>query len=192
VSGDVTLIRHGETQWSASGRHTGHTDVPLTDAGRREALLVGVALEGRRFDLVLCSPLGRATETCQLAGFGDDAEMDPDLREWDYGDYEGMTTDEISAERPGWSMWADGYPGGETIGDVTARADRVVQRCRAAEGEVALFAHGHVLRVLGARWILQPTALGGKLLLSTASISKLGWEHGSPVITSWNDVAHLR
>jgi probable phosphoglycerate mutase len=189
----VLAVRHGETEWSASGQHTSRTDIPLADGGREEARLVASVLQGRTFGLVLCSPRQRAVETCQLAGLGERMTVDRDLAEWDYGEYEGRTTADITAERPGWSMWTDGYPGGETIEEVAARADRVVARCRAAsgEGDVAVVAHGHILRVFGARWIGRPPTLGQALMLSTASISELGWEHDSPAIVRWNDTSHL-
>jgi probable phosphoglycerate mutase len=190
--GEVVTVRHGETAWSASGRHTGRTDVPLTDEGRRQAGLVGRRLAGRPFALVLSSPLSRALETCQRAGFGDVVVLDDDLMEWDYGEYEGLTTPEIRARREDWWLWSDGCPGGETPADVAVRADRVVARCRPVDGDVALFAHGHVLRVLGARWIEQPPVLGGALVLTTAAISSLGYERERAAITGWNDVSHLR
>lgn len=186
---EIVAVRHGETEWSARGRHTGRTDIPLSDEGRRQAALVGRRLAGRRFALVLSSPLSRALDTCRLAGFGDHVQLDDDLVEWDYGEYEGLTTEEITARRPGWWMWTDGYPGGEMPADVAARCDRVIARCRAADGDVAVFAHGHTLRVFGARWIDQPPALGGALKLATAAISMLGWEHDLPAINTWNDAS---
>jgi broad specificity phosphatase PhoE len=184
-------VRHGETQWSATGRHTGRTDIPLSEDGRHQAELVRRPLADRRFALVLSSPLSRALDTCRLAGLGDAVQLDDDLMEWDYGEYEGLTTEEITARRPGWWMWTDGYPGGEMPNDVAVRCDRVIRRCRGADGDVAVFAHGHVLRVFGARWINQPPAVGGSLKLSTAAISVLGWEHDVPAIGGWNDVSHL-
>ena len=184
---EVVLVRHGETEWSAAGRHTGRTDVPLDETGRREARALAESLAGRDFALVLTSPLSRAVETCRLAGLGDRAQVRDDLAEWDYGEYEGRTTPEIRAGRPGWSLWADGVVGGETIADVGARVDRVIAEAARAGGDVALFAHGHVLRVLAARWLgLEPDA--GKLLaLDPASVSVLGWEREWRVIRSWNE-----
>jgi broad specificity phosphatase PhoE len=182
----LILIRHGETEWSRDGRHTGRTDLPLTDAGRKRAVAVGERLRGRHFALVLTSPLQRATETCRLAHPDGPVEVCRDLHEWDYGDYEGRTTDDIHGERPTWSLWADGCPGGEMPDQVAARADRVIQRALAAPGDVALFAHGHILRVLTARW-LDLTAAGGRLFaLSVATLSILGWEHETRVILRWN------
>jgi broad specificity phosphatase PhoE len=187
----VVLVRHGETEWSRDGRHTGRTDVPLTDTGQRQAELLRPRLGAERFVLVLTSPLSRAFDTCRLAGLGDAAQVDPDLLEWDYGEYEGRTTTEIRAERPGWVMWRDGCPGGEGAGAVGARADRVIERCRTAGGDVALFSHGHVLRVVGARWTGARAEAGESLLLSTASASVLGYERGTPAIALWNDTSHL-
>ena len=187
----VVAVRHGETEWSASGRHTGRTDVPLTDNGRHQAALVNARLVGVEWALVLTSPLQRAVETCRLAGLGAQAQPDPDLEEWDYGAYEGLTTADIHAERPDWWLFADGCPGGEQPADVGARVDRVLERCRQAGGDVALFAHGHVLRVLGARWAGAPPRFGGSLLLATASVSVLGWEREVPALSRWNDTAHL-
>jgi probable phosphoglycerate mutase len=183
---EIWLIRHGETEWSRSGAHTGRTDIPLTAEGRARAAAIGRYLAGRRFAMVLVSPLERARETCRLAGYGDVAQVEPNLREWDYGEYEGRTTAEIRQTRPGWLLWKDGVPGGETIEQVGARADAVIARALAADGDVALFAHGHVLRILAARWIgLAPD--GGRLLaLDTASLSRLGYERETQVITRWN------
>jgi broad specificity phosphatase PhoE len=186
----LLLIRHGETEWSASGRHTSVTDVPLLEAGRRDASLLRGRLAGRSFALVLSSPRARARETAALAGL--QAEVDEDLAEFDYGEYEGRTTPEIREERPGWSVWADGAPGGETADQVGVRADRVVERALAADGDVALFAHGHLLRVLAARWIGLPAVWGGQLGLHTGSISELGFERERRVIWLWNDTSHLR
>jgi broad specificity phosphatase PhoE len=188
VSGpNLTLIRHGETTWSASGQHTGRTDLGLTPAGEGQARELARVLAGRHFDLVLSSPLRRARHTAELAGLGR-FQVDDDLREWDYGELEGLTTPEIRRQYPGWSIWAGPWPGGETDSQVTARVDRVIERCRAlaAGAEVALVAHGHILRVLGARWIGQPAAGGQWLALGTAARCGLGWEHDQPVITLWN------
>ncbi len=187
----AVLVRHGETEWSRSGRHTGRTDVPLTEAGRHQAALVATRLVGADWSLVLTSPRWRAVETCRLAGLGTRAAVDDDLAEWDYGDYEGRTTADIRAERPGWWMWRDGCPAGEDAAAVAARVDRVLERIRGARGDVAVFAHGHLLRVMGARWVGADPAWGAALLLSTASISVLGWEHEAPVLAGWNDTAHL-
>ncbi|MHB8465408.1 MAG: histidine phosphatase family protein [Acidimicrobiales bacterium] len=189
---EVLAVRHGETEWSASGRHTSRTDMPLTEDGRAQAAQLGARLAARTFALVLSSPRARALETCHLAGLGERVQVDDDLAEWDYGEYEGMTTEEIRATRPGWWMWSDGYPGGEAAADVSRRADRVIARCREAEGDAAVFAHGHILRVFGARWIDQPVALGAALSLSTASVCVLGWERDVAAITSWNDTSHLQ
>ncbi len=188
---DLWLLRHGETAWTVLGRHTGRTDLELTPLGRQQAALLGRRLGARPFALVLTSPLLRARETCRLAGHGDVALLEPDLQEWDYGAYEGRTTAEIRAERPGWTIWDGGVPGGETIDEVAARADRVIARAAAAGGDVALFAHGHLLRVLGARWIGLPGAAGGGLALDTASVSVLGPERERRVIRHWNEVRHL-
>ena len=184
---EVVLVRHGETEWSASGRHTGRTDVPLTGAGREQALALGECLRPWRFDLVLTSPLRRAAETCRLAGLADRADVREDLREWDYGEYEGRTTPDIRKELPGWSVWTGGVPGGETVKEVGRRADRVIEEVRAVDGDVALFAHGHVLRVLAARWIGLPADRGRSLALHTATIAVLGFERETPVLVRWNE-----
>ena len=177
----VLLVRHGATEWSASGQHTSRTDIPLTEAGREAAR--GLSL-GREFALVLSSPLRRARETAELAGFA--PEIEPDLTEIDYGDYEGRTTPEIREERPGWTLWRDGSPGGETLAQAGERADRVIARVLAADGDVAVFAHGHILRVLAARWIGLPPERGASFALDTASISELGFEWENRVIARWN------
>lgn len=184
----IFLVRHGQTAWSRSGRHTGRTDVPLEPEGLAQAEAVGGLLLGRRFALVLTSPLERAGETCRLAGFGDRAEDCPDLVEWDYGEYEGRTTEEIRRAHPGWSLWADGVPGGETAADVGRRADRVLARARTAEGDTLCFGHGHLLRVLAARWTGLPPAGGRLLALAVGSVSALGWERETPVILRWNEL----
>jgi broad specificity phosphatase PhoE len=184
---EVVLIRHGETEWTRSGKHTGHTDIPLTDNGRREAEAVGCALRGRGFALVLTSPLQRAAETCRLAGLGDGAVRLDELKEWDYGAYEGRTTKDIRKERPGWTLWRDGVPDGEMPPEVGARVDQVIAEARSAAGDVAVFAHGHVLRVLTARWLgLEPEA-GRLFALDPATISVLGHERETPVIRLWNE-----
>ena len=185
----IVLVRHGETEWSVSGQHTGNTDIPLTGAGRRQGEALGARLAAWSFARVLSSPLGRALETCRLAGLGEGAEVTDDLREWDYGDYEGRRTVDIRQERPGWDLWVHGVPGGESVDDVGRRADRVLDVARATGGDVAVFAHGHVLRVAGARWMGLPPVNGGRLGLSTATISVLAWERERPVIHRWNDEA---
>jgi len=187
----VTLIRHGETEWSASGRHTGRTDIPLTDRGREDAKRLGARLAPQEFALVLTSPLSRAVETCRLAGLDGQIETTDDLLEWDYGDYEGRRTAEIRAERPGWLLWTDGVPNGERPEEVARRVDRVIARVRAVDGDVALVAHGHVLRMLAGRWLEQGPAFGARLPLATAAVSVLGWEHELAGILVWNDQSHL-
>jgi probable phosphoglycerate mutase len=184
---EVVLVRHGETLWSRSGKHTGRTDVPLTEEGRRQSERVGAMLAGRRLALVLTSPLQRAAETCRLAGLGDVAVSREELMEWDYGGYEGRTTPEIRAEVPGWSLWRDAVPGGETAADVGHRVDRVIAELGAVDGDVALFAHGHVLRVLAARWLGLPPTEGRLFALDPATISVLGHERETPVLRRWND-----
>ena len=182
-------MRHGETEWARLGRHTGRTDIPLTERGRDEARNLAARLAGHDFSVVLASPLSRALETAQLAGFADRVETTDDLLEWDYGADEGRTTLQIRAERPGWAIWADGPKDGETIRDVSRRVDRVITRVRALpDGVNALaFAHGHVLRVLAARWLGLPGASGRLFALSTATLSILGWERDAPVVERWND-----
>ena len=183
---EVVLVRHGETEWSRDGRHTGRTDVELTEQGRRDAEALGALLAGRRFALVLTSPLSRASETARLAGFGAVAEPSDDLVEWDYGEYEGRRTVEIRVERSGWTLWRDGVPGGESAADVGARADRVIARLRGLDGAAAVFAHGHLLRVLTARWLGLDPAAGRYLALDTATLSELGYERETPVVRLWN------
>ena len=180
------LVRHGETEWTLSGQHTGRTDIPLTERGREDAKAVGDALSDRRFAAVLTSPLSRATETCRLAGLGDAAVLRDELAEWDYGDYEGRKTVDIRKERPGWSLWRDGVPNGETAAEVSARVDRVVADLRALDGDAVVFAHGHLLRVLAARWLgLEPDA-GRLFALDPATMSVLGYERETAVIRAWN------
>ena len=185
----VYLVRHGETVWSVAGRHTGLTDVPLTPNGERNARRLGGRLAGVPFAKVLTSPLQRAHRTCELAGFGATAEVDRDLVEWNYGEYEGQTTDAIHAERPDWQLFRDGCPGGESALDVGVRADRVIGRARAVEANVLLFSSGHMLRVLAARWLGLAPANGRYFLLGTAGLSALGYEHdlSQPVIRLWNE-----
>ena len=187
------LGRHGETAWSLSGQHTGRTDLPLTERGERNARALGERLRGLVFARVFTSPLQRAVRTCELAGFGAMAEIDPDLVEWDYGQYEGRRTAEILAQRPGWQLFRDGCPGGESPDEVGARADRVMARVRALKGNVLIFSSGHFLRVLAARWLGLDAAGGRYLLLSTASLSALGYEHNpaEPVIRLWNETRHI-
>jgi probable phosphoglycerate mutase len=182
----VIAIRHGETEWSLNGRHTGTTDIPLTDNGRRIARLLRGALRGRTFGLVLVSPLQRARETCELSGVASDAIVEPDLVEWNYGKYEGLTPGQIHEQAPGWLVFRDGCPGGETPERVGARADRVIARVRAVEGDVALFAHGHVLRVLGARWLGLPADGGQHFLLDTGTLCVLDEYRGIPALKTWN------
>ena len=184
---EVWLIRHAETEWSRSGKHTGRTDVPLTDAGRARARELGARVGGRDFALVLVSPLERARETARLAGLGDPCQVREDLLEWDYGDYEGVTTAEIRSERPDWYLWRDGVPNGETADEVAARCDRVIEEILATDGDVAAFAHGHILRALAARWLEEPVSFGGRLYLSTGSVCVLGFEREVRVVRLWNE-----
>lgn len=181
----IYLIRHGETEWSLSGAHTGSTDIPLTAQGRRQAVALGRFLSTHQFAIVLASPLERALETCRLAGYGDAAQIDPGLVEWNYGDYEGLTTAQIRGRRPDWSLWSDGVPQGETIDEVAARADRVIARLP-ADGDAALFAHGHILRILTARWLSLEPAAARLFAMGTASVSTLGYERETRVMTRWN------
>jgi broad specificity phosphatase PhoE len=187
------LARHGETAWALSGQHTGLTDLPLTERGERNARRLGERLRGLTFARVFTSPLQRAARTCELAGFGAVAESDPDLVEWNYGQYEGLTSAEILAQRPDWQLFRDGCPGGETPEQVGGRADRVVSRARAIEGNVLLFSSGHILRVLCARWLELPPGAGRYFLLGTASLSALGYEHNraEPAVRLWNDTRHV-
>ena len=190
----VYLARHGETAWSLTGQYTGLTDLPLTERGERNARQLGERLRGLTFAKVYTSPLQRARRTCELAGFGAVAEVDPDLVEWDYGQYEGRRTAEIRAERPGWLLFRDGCPGGESPAQASARADRVVSRVRAVQGDVLLFSSGHFIRVLVTRWIeLEVTDNARRFMLSTASLSAVGYENelSRPVIRLWNDTNHV-
>ena len=188
---EIWLFRHGETEWSASGQHTGRTDLPLTEAGRERAAVLGRRLAGRPFVLVLSSPLVRALDTCRLAGYGESVELSDDLMEWDYGDYEGRRTADIQKERPGWLLWTGDLPNGETADQVGRRADRVIARALAAGGDVALFSHGHMLRVLTARWLGLPPTGGRYFALGTAAVSVLGFEHDYHVIRRWNESSDL-
>lgn len=189
MAGQIFLIRHGETEWSLTGQHTGRTDLPLTANGENRAAQLRERLQGIQFARVLTSPLQRARRTCELAGFGATARLEPDLQEWNYGDYEGRTTAEIRAQHPGWNVFLDGCPGGESVEQISRRADRVLAGVRETEGTVALFSHGHMLRVLAVRWIGLPVDAGRHFPLDTASISILGYEHNdpdAPVIMLWN------
>jgi broad specificity phosphatase PhoE len=189
----IYLARHGETAWSLTGQHTGTTDLPLTECGEENARRLGERLGGEKFERVFTSPLLRARRTCELSGYGDVAEVDPDLVEWNYGDYEGRRTKEIHAERPGWLLFRDGCPNGEMPADVAARADRVIAKVRAIDGDVLLYSSGHFLRTLVARWLSLPPLAGSYFLLNTASLSVLGYEHSlaEAVIRLWNDDEHV-
>jgi broad specificity phosphatase PhoE len=182
----ICLIRHGETEWSLSGQHTGVTDIPLTENGRKVATLLAPVLARETFALVLTSPLDRARETCKLAGLGDRAEIDRDLIEWNYGEYEGLTPKQVQTKAPGWMLFTDGCPGGEAPQQVGARVDRVITRVRALEGHVALVAHGHIFRVFAARWLGLPATAGCHFLLDTATLSVLSYYRGVPAVKRWN------
>ncbi len=190
----IYLARHGETAWTLSGQHTGLTDLPLTAHGEQNAMRLGERLKGLTFVKVFASPLQRARRTCELAGFGAVAEIDPDLVEWDYGEYEGLTSAQVNAKHPGWKLFRDGCPSGETVAQIGARADRVVARVRAIQGNVLLFSSGHILRVLASRWLGLDASAGQYFLLSTAALSQLGYEHdlSEPVIRLWNDTSHVQ
>jgi broad specificity phosphatase PhoE len=181
---EVILLRHAETEWSRAGKHTGRTDIPLTEHGREVAKSLAERFTGRTFSLVLSSPLSRARETAKLAGL--EPELEEDLLEWDYGEYEGITTKEIRRSRPGWDLFEDGVPGGEQPEDVGARVDRVIERVLAANGAVCIVAHGHVLRVFGARWVEQPASFGARLWLGTGAVCTLGWQREVRALLSWN------
>jgi probable phosphoglycerate mutase len=182
----VYVIRHGETEWSLSGRHTGETDISLTENGRNVAKRLKPALATKDFALVLTSPLRRARETCELAGFGERAEVDRDLLEWNYGEYEGLTPKQIRAIRPDWMIFKDGAPGGESPDQVAARVDRVIGKVRAVQGNVAIFAHGHLLRTFAARWLGMPTSSGSHFLLDPATLNILSYYRGTPAVKRWN------
>jgi len=184
--GEVVLIRHGETEWTLSGQHTGRTDIPLTERGRKQARLLEPLLSTANFALVLSSPLQRARETCELAGLGPRMDIEPDLMEWDYGEYEGITSKEIKRTAPNWMVFTDGCPGGETPDQVGARVDRLIRRIRPIAGRVALFAHGHLLRVFVARWIGFPPSAGQHFLLDTSTVGVLGYYQGVPAVKRWN------
>ena len=182
----VCLIRHGETEWSLNGRHTGTTDIPLTEHGRNVARLWKPVATQQTFALVMTSPMQRARETCELTGLGQQAEVDNDLREWNYGEYEGLTTEQIQAQRPSWMIFTDGCPGGESPDEIQARIDRVIKKVRAVEGDVALFAHGHFLRSFGARWLGLRVEEGRFFLLDPATVSVLSSYRGVPAVKRWN------
>lgn len=184
---EIWLVRHGETAWSLSGAHTGSSDIELTERGRQQATAIGDALRGHQFELVLTSPLIRARETCRLAGFEQAALIDPNLVEWQYGDFEGRTTNEIRENYPGWSIWNDGVVNGESIDEVARRAEAVIQRSTTVEGDVVLFAHGHLLRILASRWLELPPRDGRLFALNTATISVLSYERDTRVIQRWNN-----
>jgi broad specificity phosphatase PhoE len=183
---EIFVVRHGETEWSASGRHTSRTDLPLTERGRERAVALASELAGHSFSLVLTSPLRRARETCELAGFGDVAEGCEDLREWDYGEYEGLTTPQIRSQNPDWVLWRDGCPGGETPEQVAERAGRALNRLREADGDSLAFAHGHILRVLTARWLRMGAAAGARFALAAGAVGTLGYERETEVLLRWN------
>ena len=187
----LVLARHGETAWSKSGQHTGRTDIPLTDLGREQAHRLGAVLAGRSFSRTLSSPLSRASDTARLAGFGAGLEIDPDLREWDYGSYEGRRRVDIARDDPGWTIWSRPIPGGESLVELGQRADRVIARLLPIGGDVLVFSHGHFLRVLAARWIEAPPVTASRLELWTATVSELGWEAERRVVEVWNSAAHL-
>jgi broad specificity phosphatase PhoE len=183
----IVLVRHGETEWSLSGQHTSRTNLPLTEMGRGRAKRLGPALAGWNFALVLTSPLLRARETCEIAGFADRAEICEDLREFDYGEYEGLTSPQIREMNPGWSLWRDGCPGGEQPAEVGARADRTIERMRAVDGDALAFAHGHIFRILTARWLQFDAAAGARFALSAGALCVLGYERETEVIQVWNN-----
>lgn len=187
----LVLARHGETAWSKSGQHTGRTDIPLTELGRAQARQLGAVLAGRSFSRTFSSPLSRATDTARLAGFGTGLEIDPDLREWDYGSYEGRRRVDIARDDPGWTVWSRPIPGGESLVELGERADRVIVRLLPIGGDVLIFSHGHFLRVLAARWIEAPPVTASRLELWTGTVSELGWETDRRVIEVWNSAAHL-
>jgi broad specificity phosphatase PhoE len=184
---DIVLVRHGETEWSASGQHTSRTDLPLVEAGREQARDLAPALQGRTFARVLSSPLKRARETCELTGFGAVVELRDELREWDYGEYEGLTTAQIKDERPDWNLWRDGCPGGESPDQMSVRADGVLSSLQGVDGQVLLFAHGHFLRSLSARWLEMPVSAGARLMLSAGALCVLGHERETRALERWNE-----
>ena len=183
----ILLVRHGETEWSASGQHTSRTDLPLVEAGREQARALAPALRGRTFARVLSSPLKRALETCELTGFGEVVELREELHEWDYGEYEGLTTPQIREQRPEWNLWQDGCPGGESPDQVSARADRLLSSLADVDGHVLVFAHGHILRVFSARWLEMAVTAGARLVLSAGSLCVLGHERETRALERWNE-----
>lgn len=187
----VFLARHGETAWTITGQHTGLTDLPLTAGGEHNARQLGDRLRGSAFAKVFTSPLRRASDTCELAGFGTTASIDVDLIEWNYGEYEGRTTEEIEAQQPGWDLFRDGCPGGETVDQVAIRANRAIERIRAIDADVLVFSHSHFLHVFAACWLNLAPSAGRHFLLSTAALSIVGYHHG-PVVRLWNDCRHTR
>jgi probable phosphoglycerate mutase len=188
----VFVIRHGQTEWSAVGRHTGRTDLPLTETGRQQGEALAKMIADRRFESVLTSPLLRSRATCELAGLGDQAAVEPDLAEWDYGEFEGLTTNEIRQRIPQWSIWTHPPDKGEHLDDLAIRADRVIARVRQVEGDVALFGHSHALRVLAARWLRLAPIAGSGFILETAAIGVLGWDREFPAVVRWNDLCEMR
>jgi broad specificity phosphatase PhoE len=186
VADRLTIVRHGETEWSKSGQHTSRTDLPLTDEGRAQARHAAHALAGIGYSLVLCSPLLRARETCELCGFRSAAQLTDDLHEWDYGEYEGLTSPQINETRPDWDLWTQGCPGGESPAQIGARVDRLLERVDGTEGDVLAFAHGHVLRVLAARWCELEVSAGQRFALATAGVGVLGHEHEARVLERWS------
>ncbi len=187
----IWLVRHGETEWAAMGRHTGRTDIPLTVTGARQGEALAPRLAAHLFALVLSSPLQRAAETCRLAGYGEKVEFSDDLLEWNYGLYEGRTTLDIRRKKPAWTIWSGDPPGGETLSQVARRADLIIARLTVVGGDVLIFAHAHMLRVIAARWLSLPPNAARLLVLGTASLSILGYEHETRVIVNWNDLCHL-
>ncbi|MGN6168474.1 MAG: histidine phosphatase family protein [Solirubrobacteraceae bacterium] len=183
----ILLVRHGETEWSASGQHTSRTDLPLVEVGREQARALAPALRNRKFTSVLSSPLKRAMETCELTGFGDVVQVREELREWDYGEYEGLTTSQIREQRPDWNLWRDGCPDGESPDQVSARAGRLLASLAEVDGEVIVFAHGHILRVLSARWLEMPVSAGARLVLSAGALCVLGHERETRALERWNE-----
>jgi broad specificity phosphatase PhoE len=186
MAAEIWLARHAETEWSKARKHTGRTDLPLTDEGRRHAATLAQRIGGRRFAAVFSSPLSRARDTAEIAGFGDQLQLRDDLLEFDYGDYEGITTADIRKARPDWNLWRDGSPGGERPDDVGRRVDRVIAEAVEVDGDVLLVAHGHVLRVLAARWVEEPASFGGRLALDTGALCRLGYERETRVLRAWN------
>jgi probable phosphoglycerate mutase len=184
---EIIVVRHGQTEWSKSGQHTSRTDLPLTEDGKRQAAQLGERLAGRNFAAVLSSPLRRARETCELAGFADRVSIHDELREWDYGDYEGLTTPQIWNQAPDWNLWRDGCPGGETPEQVGGRADSVLAQLNTVDGDALIFAHGHILRVLTARWLQMPASAGARFALAAGGLGTLAFERNTQVLAGWNE-----